>query len=222
MDYKVTATWLSKKPNENGFVAAAITTFLLTLGCVAYWQNWGEASHWMPASNEGIFQNGLWLQMFTALFAHSDVKHLLSNSFLFFILGSFLAGYFGLLLFPLMAFLAGAAINLLVVRGMAPETRLLGASGIVFWMGGVWLALYSLLDQKRSIYQRSLRALGVALALFFPAEAFDPQTSYLSHWYGFIFGVLFGLIYYWWNRKTFLRELVLEPVIEDPDEIPIN
>lgn len=219
---KITSTWLSQKPDQMGFVIAAFSTLFLVIGSIFYWQDISMAREWMPVTNEAILKDQTWWRAWTALFAHADQKHLLSNSFLFFILGSFLTAYFGVFVFPLMAFFFGGITNLLIVSGMPEGVRLLGASGIVFWLGGVWLSLYFLLDQKHSYYQRALRTIGVALVLFFPAEAFDPQISYSSHFAGFAIGILFGLGYYWWHRKKFQKAIVSEPIYEEvyqPEEI---
>lgn len=215
MEYKVTATWLSRAPAQSAFLIAAFTTLLLVLGGIIYQQDFYQARDWMPATGKAVLSEGAYWQSWTALFAHSDEKHLLSNSFLFFILGSFLTAYFGTFVFPVMAIVFGGITNILVLTLMPPETRLLGASGVVFWLGGVWLTLYFLLDLKHSTYQRVLRTLGVALVLFFPAEAFDPQTSYSAHFIGFILGILFALFYFRQNHRRFKEALVIEPVPEE-------
>lgn len=219
MQYTVVRrTWLSQKPAPWAFVISAAVAVVIAVFSWIYWLDAGSASQWMPASQNVVWvQHQVW-RAWTALLAHADVKHLLSNLFLFFIFGACLNGYFGLVMFPVMAFVFGGLTNLLVLRGMPPEVHLLGASGIVFWMGGAWLALYFLLDEKRSHYQRTLRSLGVALLLFFPAEAFDPQVSYRSHLYGFLFGLLFGIAFYLLHRKKFEDHLEIETVIEPSDD----
>jgi rhomboid protease GluP len=51
-----------------------------------------------------------------------------------------------------------------------------------------------------------------------PAEAFDPNISYRSHLYGFISGVLFGYVFYLFNRKKILRAEIKEIVFEEDDD----
>jgi rhomboid protease GluP len=215
---RVLSTWLSRKPDRWAPVVAAASTFVLALLSFVYWQNIGSALTWMPATREAVFQDHAVWRAWSAIFAHADGKHLLSNSFLFFILGSFLTGYFGVFMFPFLAILMGGLTNLIVLPGMPATTQLMGASGVVFWMGGAWLSLYFLLDEKRSIYQRSLRATGVSLVLFFPAEAFDPQVSYGAHFWGFVLGVLSGVLYYFYHRKKLQAAVVREIVVEDPTD----
>lgn len=214
----VKETWLSRKPSANGFFVSAMVTASLAVMSLLYWNDIFGALHWMPASGGEVFEKHQFWRLFTALFAHADEKHLVSNSFLFFVLGGFLNGYFRSFLFPILAFFFGALTNVIVLKTMSPTAHLLGASGIVFWMGGAWLTLYYLIDIRRSHRQRILRSLGVALVLFFPAEAFDPQTSYLSHLIGFIFGVAAGGAYYWHLAPLFQSAIQTEMVQEIHDE----
>lgn len=211
----VKETWLSQKPNSWAFVAGAFSTLLLVLGSIIYIRNWGGAFEWMPATAAALFSPYSFWRAWTALLAHADEKHLLSNSFLFFILGSFLTGYFGYWIFPVMAFVFGGLINFIVVSYSDPQITLVGASGMVFWMGGLWLTLYFLLDIKHSLYQRSLRALGVGLMLFFPAQAFDPHISYSSHFVGFALGIFCAAVYYFLNKKKFDSAVVRELIVEE-------
>ena len=173
----------------------------------------------MLASPESVFTQHEFWRPWTTLFAHANEKHLFSNLVFFSFFGVFLSGYFGLFLFPFLGFLVGGLVNFIVLANMPAEAHLLGASGVVFWMGGAWLSLYMLIDLKRSLYQRALRGLGVALAVFMPSETFDPQVSYSSHFYGFILGVLCGVLFYVANRKKFARAVKTQLIIEEPSAI---
>ncbi len=216
----VTHTWLSYRPNEDAFLVTGFLTFFMALIGFLYWNNYYHMHEWMTASPIQIFQKNEWYRAWTTLVAHADEKHLLSNSMLFFVLGAFLSSYFGYFTFPFMAFLFGGITNLIVLKGMPMDSSLIGASGVVFWLGGVWLTLYAFLDVKRSYYQRFLRAMGVALVLFFPAEAFDPNISYQAHFVGFLLGVGYGVIYYIVKRKKFLKAVGYKVVYDEVDIIP--
>lgn len=210
-------TWLTRKPNPWGSTVTALMTFILICVQIIYTQNLMNAPLWLPANHESVFQNKEWWRIWTTLFVHADLGHLLSNSFLFFIFGSLLNGYFGWFIFPFMALIMGGVTQFFVLAGMDAQINLIGISGVVYWMGGTWLILYFLIDQQKSLYQRGLRVIGIALAIFFPTEAFNPRISYQSHLYGFIFGILFGLTYYLWKRKTFLEAQILVPALENRD-----
>jgi rhomboid protease GluP len=220
---RVRATWLSHQPDRNAGLITAIVTLLLVLGSVMFHQDFLHASQWMPASHESIYDKHQLWRLWTTLFAHADIAHLLSNSLLFFILGYFLIGYFGAFVFPIAAFAFGGLTNLIVLKTYPSQVDLIGVSGVVYWMAGAWLALYFALDRKRSYAQRGLRITGVALGIFMPASAFDPAISYAAHFVGFLIGILFGVIFYFWNRSKFLKALIIEDIIEDPEtEIPME
>jgi rhomboid protease GluP len=211
----VRRTWFSTPVTMSAIWNSVIVTMILFLGSMIYFEDILQARTWMPASYESVFVQHHLSGVWTTLFAHANVKHLLSNSFLFFILGVFLNHYFGLLLFPIMAFVFGGVVNLIVLSHMPPEAHLIGASGIVYWMGGAWLVLYTMIDVRRSLLQRLIRSVGVGLVLFMPAEAFDEAISYRAHFVGFILGVIFGFFYYFSHRKLFASAVVTETILEE-------
>lgn len=214
----ISRTWLSRTPDPAGFFIAALAILLIAIGSVFYWNNTFALTALMPASGESVLQGGQWWRLFTALFAHGDPRHFLSNALLFFILGSFLISFFGSARVLGWGLLFGALINYVVISSMRPEAQLLGASGVVFWMGGAWLALYLLLDRKRTLYQRTLRALGVGLALFMPSEAFDPSVSYHAHAVGFGLGLVWGIAHFALHRARFRAAEVHELVRDEGDD----
>jgi rhomboid protease GluP len=214
-------TWLSKKPHPLAAFTMSLFLLITVLLSGAYWENFYQAQDWMAATKYQVFNQHEYWRAFTTLFVHGDGKHLMSNAFLFFILGSLLAAYFGVLLVPLMAVVFGGLGNLYVLSTMPADVQLIGASGMVFWMGGAWLTLYLILDRRRTWVQRSLRAFGVGLVLFMPAEAFDPTISYQAHLVGFILGVAWALVYFLIKQKPLRGAEVYETEAEEPEEVPV-
>ncbi|WP_413287746.1 rhomboid family intramembrane serine protease [Bdellovibrio sp. HCB337] len=216
-DFVIRETLLSRKPNPLASVAMAIATLFVVALSIVAWNDWGGAQDIMSASRETVFQGHQYWKAWTTLFVHGDAKHLLGNIFLFFVMGALLTGYFGIFLVLGAAFLMGGLTNLMVLSLMPLKTQLIGLSGVVFWMGGAWLSLYFLIDRKRNLTQRSLRAMGVALVLFMPAETFDPSVSYKSHFIGFALGIIAGLLYFAIEKKA-LREAEVREAVLDDDE----
>jgi rhomboid protease GluP len=211
----VRENWLTRKIDPRAVQIAALSTLALLLGSLMYWGGSWNADQWMSATRAQVLGEHQFWRAWTTLLVHADTHHLASNALLFFIMGVFLNGYFGTLIFPVVTFVMGGLTNLIVLARMPAGIELVGASGLVYWMGGFWLVLYFCLEGRRSVWQRSLRASGVALALFMPTEAFDPSVSYLSHLVGFISGTLFATLYYWILRPRFRAAEVLETVIEE-------
>ena len=220
----VRSTWLTRPTKSVSALATVGWTCLLSLGALVYLWNVGDIAQFMDASRENIFnQHQVW-RLWTTLFAHGDFGHLASNIMLFFILGFFLNGYFGWRLFPLGAFFWGGVTNLISLWSSDPDVSLIGASGIVYWMGGVWLVLYFLLSKQKNISQRWIRSLGVGLMIFMPAQAFEPRTSYRTHFIGFALGMVCGLWHYYRHRKKFrsaeIREKIYEEILPIEGALP--
>ncbi len=210
----VRRTWLSRPPSSSAQLVTVLSLLSLILACALQWSNWRGSAELWPASHAAVFGKGEYWRLWTTLFAHADLGHLLANSLMFYILGYFLYGYFGGMVFPFAAFVMGGLTNLISVYTYPAETQLIGASGVVSWMGGAWLVLYFLLHTELSKTARALRSLGVALVLFAPSEAFDPNISHRTHMIGFLIGALSGFIYYRYRKTEFDAAEWRETLIE--------
>ncbi len=199
---RLVATWLNKRPKKSAGLLIAWMILFVIIASIAYWNNL-DARNFMPASRYEVMEQHQYWRLWSTLFAHADPGHLLSNSLTFFVVGYFLIGYFSLWFFPAAAIAIGGVTNWLALWTYPPEVRLIGISGVVYWMAGAWLVLYFLLDLTKTRTQRALRALGVALAVFMPSSAFDPSISYITHLIGFALGVLSGGVYYFLNKSKF-------------------
>ena len=220
--WRLTTTWLSARPRVEAALVASFMTFCLVLASLMYWSDFFGARAWMAASGESVFNGHRYYQLWTSLFAHADAGHLASNSFLFFILSYFLYGYFGAWVSPVAAFVVSGMTNWFVLQGYDPDTTLVGASGVVYWMGGAWVVFYFAINRQKSLASRLIRALGVTLLIFMPAEAFKPSVSYAAHFYGFLAGAVFASAYFRLHRKSFrsVERWCFE--IEEPSTFGLN
>lgn len=204
--------WFTKKIKASSFLVTAALVVLL-FGLSLY--DWLSAKDLSVSYDLAFSQHKYW-RLWTALFAHADMGHLLGNALLFVPFALLLTGYFRLTLFPLLGFAVGGIINAFTVTTMLPQTELMGISGVVNWMGAVWLTLFFLVDRRTNWRRRFAVALFSSLVLFAPQE-FKPDVSYVSHIIGFSLGIGSGIIYYALHRKEFLAAEVYETAIEtDP------
>lgn len=209
--------WLTAKPHSLCVLIAALFTAVMALLSLGYWMDFFHGTQWMAATQKQVFDQHQYWRAWSTLFVHADDKHLLSNSFFFFIFAALIHGYFSWFAFPLLTLFFGGLINLIVLQNMPMEVQLIGMSGAVFWMGGFWLALSFLIDRRRGLLHRSLKTLGIALVLFFPSEAFNPQISYQAHFVGFILGVAIGFVTFALYHKMFLAYDVFESMALESD-----
>ena len=210
MDHTVVIreNWLTRKPDPN----AIYSTYLL--GLILFTA--GFFSHWLSATPEAVFTKQEYWRAWTALFAHADLGHLLSNSMILLPLSVLLTGYFGYVFFPLTGVLMGGLTNFLVLKTLPAQTSLLGISGVVNWMGAAWLTLFLLIDRRKSFRRRFAVAVFLTIMLFVP-ETFRPEVSYLSHFIGFALGILSALLYYFINSAKIQAAEIKEIIYDDND-----
>jgi rhomboid protease GluP len=216
---RILSTLLSRPPRPNAAIVGALSVGFIAVGTSLYWKGAMNAQDWMPASYESVFKQHQFWRLFTTLIAHSDIGHLAANSFLFAILSFLLYGYFGTIVYPLMTWGLAIPMTAIALWTYGDETDLVGASGIVYLMGGLWLSLYFFLARNKTLTQRLLRSVGVMLGVFFPTS-FEQHISYRVHFIGLGIGLAAGLIYYFANRNR-LRAAEVVGFDED-DESPIE
>ncbi|MFZ9521323.1 MAG: rhomboid family intramembrane serine protease [Silvanigrellaceae bacterium] len=174
---------------------AIVYAIIVAMVSIFVWVGWFDS---LAASRESVFGNNEFWRIFTAQFQHADSKHLLNNLFPFVGLGWILWGYFGFVAFPLVPIIAGAVANLIAVLTYPPEVGIVGLSGTVFAMAGLWSALYIKNDFRYPFRKRILRAAGFVLVLFFPLTL-DQNISDRVHILGGLAGLAAG---FWGWGKT--------------------
>jgi rhomboid protease GluP len=214
--FQVEENWLTRKPDSMASLITLTSILMIVFVSAVYWNNYFDLSQYLIASPDSVFKNHEYWRAWTSFMVHADEKHLLGNLFLFYIFGFFLAGYFGVVVFPLTAFFVGGIINLIVLWKMPLSATLVGVSGVVFWMGGVWLVLYFLIETRKTFFQRIIRSIGVGLVLFMPSEAFDPSVSYKAHFVGFVLGILCGVLIYFKNFSAIRSAEINRIEFENP------
>ena len=183
---------LATKPPAIFLTIPVFMALLFVVTSIAYWQEPRTYDFWV--SKKAVITDGQYWRLFTALFTHSDLVHLLSNLPLFLIFGWYLRSFFGLRMFPIVALLAGIASNFLTVIFYEENTRLVGASGMLYAMVALWLLYYVRFETVYKFWNKVMRATAFALVLLFPTT-FQENVSYLAHFWGFVSGLVLGALF---------------------------
>lgn len=118
---------------------------------------------------QSILLNGEYWRIFTAMFLHGSVNHLFSNMLVLFFLGAMLEQEIGHLCYGVLLLLSGIGGNLasLYMKIVSfNRTASLGASGVVFGMDGVLLALVLFSNRKLSNISPSRVLFMILLSLY--------------------------------------------------------
>jgi rhomboid protease GluP len=182
---------LSRPPRWRD-IHPALQIFLLFIVSTLVYRGYSFGSL-LPASGESVLAGHEYWRIFSSLFTHSGMTHLLSNSWLFIIFGWFLRSYFGTMVFPALSLVLGMTVTWVTLLFYDPAVSLVGASGMIHAMIGLWIALYVRFDSDHSVPMRIFRAAGFSLAMLIPSTV-HVEVSYTAHGIGFILGIMAGIL----------------------------
>lgn len=193
--------YLSKPHFKSGLVASFV---YLILCCGLSWWHWNHGvDDFFVANGKVVFEESSYYRLFTTTYVHGSLAHLLANSTGLAFLLYFVSQYFGLSVALLHTFFAGALINFLTLKTMNPEIGLVGASGVVYFLWGLWLTLYLLIDRTVRLSRRFMKITAITILMLVPST-FEPGVSYMAHFLGLVCGVLWATTYYILRRKRIL------------------
>jgi len=206
---KVRRTLISEAPRKNSLLLALFFVAFILLTSTLCWNEGGQTCvRW--ASSTNVFETGEWWRLFTGTLVHRDLRHFLSNALVFGLFAHLLYGYFGPLVFPVSTFLAGGLVNLLSLLTYLPnDVRLVGASGMVYFMAGVWLTMYLLIERRHTVSKRLLHVVGFGILVLVPTSA-DPSVSHRAHAFGFLIGVVFAVLLFTATKEKIRSRELLE------------
>ncbi|HYX34727.1 MAG TPA: rhomboid family intramembrane serine protease [Oligoflexus sp.] len=190
---------LGQRPQATSLRPALLLLVLFSIG--SYWSWMHPDVNHLAATQRAVFEEGQIWRLMSTLWVHADIAHLLANSGLFLIFGLFLRNYFGLWAFPGLSVLGGMLTGALALLTYGPETRLIGASGMVYFMAALWLFLFLRHADYLSWTHRVMRAIAFSLVVLVPTQ-FEPQVSYRTHAIGFALGLFFGWLSAPWMKPV--------------------
>lgn len=139
---------------------------------------------WYGQVNYLVLRWGWYWQLFTALFIHVNIMHLLGNMFFLLIFGLRAEELFTLPEYLLIYFLSGLAGNILTLL-MGPTVVSAGASGAIFGVFGACIIYF-----RRAIGQSIIGAL--LYAFFLLMINVGPSVNFLAHLGGLAVGLAMG------------------------------
>ncbi len=143
-----------------------------------------------------VINKGEFWRLFTALFLHYNLLHLVFNLFALYVLGPPLERTIGALRFAMCYMIAGigstGGVVLLTLLKIVRPAELVGASGCVMGIVGAWAGF---LIRHRHVWQAKQRLLNILLiiAIQIVFDISTPQVSTSAHLCGLVTGFVIGL-----------------------------
>ncbi len=214
MKLKLSKVLLSDRPSPQSVLLGVISLAVLVL-------IHGIDSNELVASGKLIYQDHEYWRAFTTSLVHADTNHLGHNLLFFTGLSILLNHYFGWFVYPLMSLLIGGVINLIALKIYPPDIHLVGISGVIYFMAGFWLILYIFIERRFTLTRRIINSTAIGLIFLFP-EVLQTRVSYLAHGLGLSFGLMFGLVYFYFQKNSIRSHERWIEVPPDPDIILVE
>jgi len=186
-------SFLHQTPNKEAFLPSLIYASLAAIVSLLCW-NSAELKTVLTGRPEAIFEHWEWYRLFTSLLVHSNIRHLLANMLFLVPFGGLLTFYFSWRMFPLLGLLLGILTQYFSLKTYSPQTGLIGSSGLLYVLFGLWLSLYFVAETHVAKSNRLLRIIGFSLIMLIPSQ-FSPHVSYRTHFIGFVIGLAAGFVY---------------------------
>jgi membrane associated rhomboid family serine protease len=144
-----------------------------------------------------VLAQGEYWRLFTALFLHGGLTHLLFNVFALYVLGPPLERSVGTMRFAACYLISGlassAGVVVLTVIGLVQVAQLVGASGCIMGIVGAWAGF--LLRHRQAPHARQrLANVAMIVAIQIAFDLSTPQVSMPAHLCGLIAGFFLGLV----------------------------
>lgn len=163
-------------------------------------QQFRDLYDWGANNHRYVLQNGQLHRLFSAMFLHGNLMHVVFNMYALWIIGQTVERFFGHARFALIYFLGGLAGSLLSVLLNPASVTSVGASGAVFAIFGAEMVfLYKhqkLLGEMAQAQLRQLVILAGINFLFGIASSFNTSGVSIDNW-GHIGGFIGGIALAW-------------------------
>ena len=188
-------------PATFAFIAVAVGMYLLTRAFRPFYGNVLD----LFAQANFLVRDGEWYRIFTPVLVHASVAHILFNMYALYQLGPAVEARVGVPSYLGLLLAAAGWGGAFAYRLGGPEDVLVGASGAIFGLFGLWL--HSAFRLRDTAFGRNmLSSLGLTLALNLALPFLIPGISWQGHLGGLVAGIVLGEL---WSRvKRPQRSLV--------------
>lgn len=151
---------------------------------------------------------GEWWRIFTPVLLHANITHILFNMYALYQLGPAVEARFGRAPFLFLYFAAAGVGGAFAYRLGGIEDVLVGASGAIFGLFGVWL--HAAFKMRDTAFGRNLlSSLWISLALNIALPFLIPGISWQGHLGGLVAGIVIGEA---WSRLK-ARQWIWAPIV---------
>jgi rhomboid protease GluP len=148
---------------------------------------------------------GQWWRLITSTFIHVGILHLLLNMYALYQAGIYLEPMLGKARFTVAYLCTGVLASVCSIWWQGDESVSAGASGAIFGLYGVFLALLSTRLIPKALRNALLQSIGIFVVYNLLYGARSEAVDNAAHIGGLISGLVIGYIYYFSFKKASFR-----------------
>ncbi|HEX2535085.1 MAG TPA: rhomboid family intramembrane serine protease [Chitinophagaceae bacterium] len=144
-------------------------------------------------------EGGEWWRLFTAMFLHIGVVHLLLNMYGLFMIGNYLEPMLGKVLYAVAYLVTGLLASLTSLWWHDANSVSAGASGAIFGIEGVFLALLTTSLIPKAVRGPLLKGMAVFI-VYNLVYGLKGEVDNAAHIGGLLSGLVLGYLYYFFRK----------------------
>ena len=188
-----------ERPGPATIVLVGINILIFALESLAGGSESTAVALRFGALTSDLVRSGEWWRLFTSMFIHFGSSHLVSNMVTLFLFGNAverLLGWWKMLIIYLASGLAGNVLWLALEMRSESYTVSAGASGAIFGLVGVYVAMALIPEMRRFV---SVRNVIIMLILNFAYGTTGTNVNLIAHAGGLITGTVLGYVLLQWK-----------------------
>lgn len=186
--------------NEESFKRARMTHIFITVNIVCFilfnFILSEDLFFQLAQYNRAVIETNAWWQLFTCMFLHANISHLVSNMIALVFYGTAIENYFSKIQYLIIYFGSGLIGSLFTLILNPLDTIALGASGAIFGLLGAVFYVVIKTDRNFMLWA------GIYLVIFV-YNSFQPGIGTWAHIFGLISGLFFGYLFKHEQMKGF-------------------
>ena len=189
----------AERPGPVTLVLVVINILIFALESLAGGSESTAVALKFGALTSDLVRSGEWWRLFTSMFIHFGSSHLVSNMVTLFLFGNAverLLGWWKMLIIYLASGLAGNVLWLALEMRSESYTVSAGASGAIFGLVGVYVAMALIPEMRRFV---SVRNVIIMLILNFAYGTTGTNVNLIAHAGGLITGTVLGYVLLQWK-----------------------
>lgn len=157
-----------------------------------------ELMPWGANSGYEVMIDEQWWRLFTSMFLHAGMAHLMLNMIALGFIAIFLEPKLGRTRYTVLYLLSGLCASIVSIA-VHPDAASVGASGAIFGLYGAMLAMLLIRNSCNASTKPALIMFGGYVALNLVIGFFIGGIDNAAHIGGLVSGFIFGLVYSLWN-----------------------